>query len=241
MSNSVSKADAARRFFEVPQKYLARDFNIKARAYIVSKLLGNLRGKSILDIGCGDGSISRQFLSGSNQLTLLDLSTNMLQLAQRQTPQEHLQSTRYINNDFVKCGFVDEFDVVLCLGVLAHVNSLPETVQAISASLKRGGVCILQISDADSLFSRAMRAYGVLRRAKPVELGYVLNQTTSRMIQTLAGENGLQFLRQCRYSLLMPGMLRLPDPFLYRYQIATVESKWLSRLGTEVLFLFAKA
>ena len=165
----------------------------------------------------------------------------MLQVAQRQTPQEYLHTTRYINNDFIKCGFVDEFDVVLCLGVLAHVNSMAETIQAISASLKRGGMCILQITDADSFFSRAIKAYGVLRRAKPVELGYVTNRTTIRMIQTLAGQNRLQFLKQCRYSLLMPGMLRLPDTFLYRYQIATVESKWLSRLGTEVLFLFAKA
>ena len=122
MTNTVSKADAARRFFEVPQKYLARDFNIRARTHIVRKLLGDVRGRSILDIGCGDGSISRQFLSESNQLTLLDLSKNMLQVAQNTTPQEYLHRTRFINNDFIQCGFVDEFDVVLCLGVLAHVG-----------------------------------------------------------------------------------------------------------------------
>src|SRR5262245_44365706 len=133
MTNNVSRADAVRRFFDVPQRYLARDYNIRARAYIVSKLLGDLREKKILDIGCGDGSISRQFLSNSNQLTLLDMSENMLQLAKRQTPQQYVQSTRYINSDFVQCGFVGEFDLVLCLGVLAHVNSVPETIQAISA------------------------------------------------------------------------------------------------------------
>ena len=38
----------------------------------------------------------------------------------------------------------------------------------------------------------------------------------------------------------MPGMLRLPDSFLFRFQIATLENKWLSRFGSEVLFLFSK-
>jgi hypothetical protein len=85
-----------------------------------------------------------------------------------------------------------------------------------------------------------MKAYGVLRRAKPVELGYMMNQTTSSMIQTLASQSGLRCLNQCRYSLLLPGMLRLPDSFLFRFQIATVENKWLSRFGSEALFLFAK-
>jgi 2-polyprenyl-3-methyl-5-hydroxy-6-metoxy-1,4-benzoquinol methylase len=240
MTNTVSKADAARRFFEVPQKYLARDFNIRARAHIVRKLLGDLRGKSILDVGCGDGSISRQFLSESNQLTLLDMSRNMLQVAQKQTPQEFVHSTRYINSDFIQCGFVDEFDVVLCLGVLAHVNSVQETIRAISTSLKKGGLCVLQITDAASCFSRVMKIYGAFRRAKPVDLGYVLNQTTASMIQTLAAQTGLQDLRQCRYSLLMPGMLRLRDSFLFRFQIATLENNWLSRFGSEVLFLLAK-
>ena len=235
-----SKADAARRFFEVPQTYLARNFNIRARAHIVAKLLGEVRSKAILDIGCGDGSVSRQFLSESNQLTLLDLSANMLSIAQAQTPPEYLHRIRYINGDFSACALTNEFDVVLCLGVLAHVDSVSGTIRRITSALKPKGVCVLQITDAESLFSRAMRVYGAIRRAKAAELGYVTNRTTSSMLVTLAAENGLQFLNQCRYSLLLPGMLRLPDNFLYRYQIATAESKWLSGLGTEVLFHFKK-
>jgi 2-polyprenyl-3-methyl-5-hydroxy-6-metoxy-1,4-benzoquinol methylase len=236
----VSKANQARQFFEAPQKYLERNFNIRARAYIVRKLLGDVTNKNILDIGCGDGSISRQFLSDSNRLTLLDLSTSMLEVAQSKTPQEYLHQTSYINNDFNKCGFVNEFDLVLCVGVLAHVDSVAETVQAISTSLKNGGMCLLQITDADSLFSRAMKAYGVLRRAKAVKFGYAMNRTTSSMVLELAAQNSLEFLKQSRYSLLLPGMLRLPDGFLYRYQIATVESKWFSGFGTEALSLFRK-
>jgi 2-polyprenyl-3-methyl-5-hydroxy-6-metoxy-1,4-benzoquinol methylase len=237
MASTVSKSDAVKRYFDVPQVYLARSFNIRARAYIVRKLLGDLRGKSILDIGCGDGFISRQFLSDSNQLTLLDLSKNMLQVAQDKTPQEYRHTVRYINNDFIQCGFVDEFHVVLCLGVLAHVDSVPETIQAISTSLKKGGLCILQISDTDSTFSRVMK---ICRALKRVDFGYVMNDVTLGQIKTLAAQTGLQNLRQCRYYVMVPGMRRLPDSLLFRFQVATVENKWLSRFGLEVVFLLAK-
>ena len=201
---------------------------------------GTSETKAILDIGCGDGSVSRQFLSDSNQLTLLDLSANMLKMAKSQTPQEHVHRIRYINDDFNRCTFTNEFDLVLCLGVLAHVDSVAHTIRAISSSLKTQGACVLQITDADSYFSRAMKVYGALRRAKAVQLGYVTNRTTSRMVLELAAESGLQFLNQCRYSVLLPGMFRLPDSLLYRYQVASAEKKWLSALGTEVLFLLQK-
>jgi 2-polyprenyl-3-methyl-5-hydroxy-6-metoxy-1,4-benzoquinol methylase len=240
MTNTTSKSDAVRRYFEVPQEYLARKFNIRTRTYLVRTLLGEIKDKSILDLGCGDGSISRQFLSGSNRLTLLDLSESMLQVARSQTPQEYRHRTRCINSDLTRCGFVDEFDVVLCLGVLAHVNSVAETIRAISAALRRDGLCVLQITDADSFQFRAMKVYCALRRAKSVECGYVTNQTTSDMVRTLAAQNDLKLVKQHRYCLPMPGMRWLSDDVLFRYQVATAESKWLSRSGSEAFLLFAK-
>ena len=240
MTATPSKGDAVKRVFDAPQGYLAQGFNIRARAYIARRLLGDIRDKRILDLGCGDGSVSRQFLADSNQLTLLDLSEKMLQEARRQTPQEYLHRTRFINGDLMRCGFVGEFDVVLCVGVLAHVDSVAEAIRIISTALTRGGLCVLQITDADSAFFKMMKVYSALRRAKLVDQGYVTNRTTSRMICTLATHNGLQLLKQSRYALPIPGMLCLPDSVLFRYQIATADSKWLSRSGSEVLFLFGK-
>lgn len=240
MTNTASKSVAVRRFFDGSQEYLTRSFNIRARAHLVGALLGKLSETSILDLGCGDGSISRQFLSDSNRLTLVDFSENMLQAARRETPLEYRSRTRFIHGDLTTCRFVDEFDVVLCLGVLAHVDSVEDTLRAISSFLKKGGRCILQITDADSLHAKAMELYCALRGSKSPELDYATNRTTSSMVQALAAQNGLQLLKQCRYAVPMPGMLWLSDRVLFRYEIATAKVPWLSRSGSEVLFLFAK-
>jgi 2-polyprenyl-3-methyl-5-hydroxy-6-metoxy-1,4-benzoquinol methylase len=240
MTGTPSKSDAVRRVFEVPQHYLARRFNIRTRAYVVRRLLGDIRENSILDLGCGDGSISRQFLRDGNRLTLVDLSVSMLEEARRQTPEEHLPRTRFINDDLVKGGFGEGFDVVLCVGVLAHVDSVVETIRVIAAALRRGGLCVLQITDTDSLFFKVMNVYCALRRAKPVDQGYATNPTSAHEIEALATRHALRLVKQCRYALPMPGMLWLSDDLLFRYQVATLESGWLSRAGSEALFLFAK-
>jgi 2-polyprenyl-3-methyl-5-hydroxy-6-metoxy-1,4-benzoquinol methylase len=240
MNDTPSKSDAVRRVFEAPEDYLARRFNIRTRAYVVRRLLGEIRDKSILDLGCGDGSISRQFLQDGNPLTLVDLSVSMLEEARRQTPEEHLQRTRFINDDLMKGGFGEEFDVVLCVGLLAHVDSVAETIRVIAAALRRGGLCVLQITDTDSLYFKLLKVYCALRGAKPVDQGYATNPTSARTVQALATHHGLRLVTQCRYALPMPGMLWLSDDLLFRYQVATLESRWLSRSGSEALFLFAK-
>jgi ubiquinone/menaquinone biosynthesis C-methylase UbiE len=241
MSDTTPKSEAVRRVFESSQHYLARRFNIRTRAYVVQQLLGEIRGKSILDLGCGDGSISLQFLQDGNRLTLVDLSRSMLEEARRRTLEKYLQQTRFINEDLMRSAFREEFDVVLCIGVLAHVDSVTETIRAIAVALRRGGLCVLQITDADSVYSKVMKVYGTLRKAKPVDQGYTTNPTSVRTIQTLATGHGLRLVKQCRYALPTPGMLWLSDDLLFRYQVATLKGRWLSRAYPEALLLFAKS
>src|SRR5437867_2018514 len=83
-----SRMANVRAFFEEPESYLHRDFQVEVRAEIVRAMLPDAVGLRILDIGCGDGRVSLQFLPQAKQVTLLDLSESMLHRARANVPSD---------------------------------------------------------------------------------------------------------------------------------------------------------
>jgi 2-polyprenyl-3-methyl-5-hydroxy-6-metoxy-1,4-benzoquinol methylase len=148
-SNMNSRSERVKSFFDKTHLYLNKDFGVSIRALIVRKLLGELSHSRILDLGCGDGRISLQYISQTNHITLVDLSDNMLEIARKNTPETLKTNVDYINTDLQKYEAGEKFDVVICIGVLAHVVSVEETVAKVVRFLKPGGRCIFQITDAD--------------------------------------------------------------------------------------------
>src|SRR6267154_2502086 len=96
-----SRIDQVKTLFAQPEGYLRSDFNIRIRAEVVEGFVGDKVFKSILDIGCGNGAISLPLLRRYNQLTLLDVSYNMLSIAQSQIPAEFSDNVKTINEDFM--------------------------------------------------------------------------------------------------------------------------------------------
>ena len=62
-----------------------KNFEFRKRAQIINSLIGN-SGSSIIDLGCGNGSVIEKILQNHkeiNQVTLIDYSKNMLRLAKK--------------------------------------------------------------------------------------------------------------------------------------------------------------
>ena len=72
-------------YFET-STYLDRNAVIPVRARIVRDWLSTTANSHVLDLGCGDGSISLPLLGAGNSLTLVDFSDRMLALAQSAAP-----------------------------------------------------------------------------------------------------------------------------------------------------------
>jgi 2-polyprenyl-3-methyl-5-hydroxy-6-metoxy-1,4-benzoquinol methylase len=230
-----------RAFFESPDQYLSRRFGIRIRAELVRELLGEERGERILDVGCGDGSLSLQLLAQDTTLTLLDISENMLEIAKSRVAPDLADNLSCHNMDFMSFDPGRTFDIILCIGVLAHVSSVDRTIRKISDLLEPGGRCILQFSDQDRALARLEVHYARLRQRLHDHYGYSLNLMTADEVLALASGAGLRYRDSRRYSLLLPGMGKLPAAFLYRYQRMTLKLPLLSRFGTEVVALFDKA
>ncbi|MDD8018775.1 MAG: class I SAM-dependent methyltransferase [Bacteroidota bacterium] len=93
------------------------------------------KDSSVLDIGCGTGIFSRYFAEAGAKVTAIDISTDLLEQAKRETT----QPITYILGDAENFPFDDRtFDVVVGSSVLHHLN--PEiALKEIFRVLKPGG------------------------------------------------------------------------------------------------------
>src|ERR1051326_4328504 len=142
----TTRNEQVKSLFDQTEIYLGKNFNISMRAKMVRELLGELTDTRILDLGCGDGSISLQFAHPGNDLTLVDLSEQMLAIARQRAEQLDL-CIRFINTDLMQLEAAQHFDVIICLGVLAHVAAVEATIDKIAGLLNPGGRVVLQFTD----------------------------------------------------------------------------------------------
>src|SRR5437588_12945296 len=140
-----TKIDQVKTFFDQTELYLKIDYNIRIRTEVVKGFVGDYQFNSILDIGCGSGAISLPLLRQNNHLTLLDVSSNMLSIARSSIPPGLAGNVETINEDFMHAELPSQaYDLVLCIGVLAHVDSPAAVIAKMVSLLKPGGSIIVQ-------------------------------------------------------------------------------------------------
>jgi 2-polyprenyl-3-methyl-5-hydroxy-6-metoxy-1,4-benzoquinol methylase len=203
---AATKIGYVRELFEQPARYLSRwRYNIRIRAETVREFVKGLKYESILDVGCGDGSISVPLLASRVRLTLLDIASHMLTIARSRVPAEWLPNVSMINEDLLTAKLeANAYDLILCVGVLAHVDS-PSLVAAKIASLvKPGGTVIVQSTDTTHVVTYLVRLCHLLVglvRPRP----YSGNLLSTEDVVQMFAKHGLRLEAVYRYSLLLPG------------------------------------
>jgi len=235
-----SRAKNAALFFSNPELYLRGNYRVSLRAQIVGELLGEVGDCRILDLGCGDGRISAQFLPARNQLTLLDISDRMLERAKEIIPKEYAPQVAYVNSDILGFTAAAPYDIVLCLGVLAHVSSIESVVAKVASLVKPGGRCIFQISDYSQFFNKFALCVQSLRRfVNPSNLDYKVMTMTE--VLSVTSRHGLSLRGMRRHLLLLfPGMARLLGRWLIPYDLFTSSRPLLSRFSCDVILMCVK-
>lgn len=218
-------------FFNKPENYLHRKYGVLLRVELVSEFLGALKNKKILDAGCGDGSLSVKYLEG-NHIVFCDVAENMLALVKKRIPEHLIDSAIFHNGPLEKYPSSSQFDVILCVGVLAHVNSVEYTIQRLSELLKRKGKLVIQFSDANHWLTRLQ-----LKRAKH---GYEANNIYYADLLNLCRKHGFVLKDEVRYHFLLPGMGKLSDEFLYSFQKWVMRTPFCNVLCSDYLWLMEK-
>lgn len=226
---------AVRAFFET-DKYLKGNPLIPVRAGFVASLLQGVRGGRILDLGCGDGAVSRPLLAADNELTLVDFSTAMLERARHDTPAG--ARVTFILSDVLSYVTDTPYDAVLCVGVLAHLPSIEPMIARISQSLKPGGLCVLQITDVESPLGWALNQYQRLR--VKVSAYAPLHPMSRSKVVAIASRHKLALRATRKYALSIPGSGRLPEAMQLSLEASFARSALLSRAGAEALMSFER-
>jgi 2-polyprenyl-3-methyl-5-hydroxy-6-metoxy-1,4-benzoquinol methylase len=103
--------------------------------------LSALKGKRVLEIGCGSGRFTEVLLAHGATVCSLDLS-EAVEAAYANVG--HDARCLIVQADAVHAPFAtDAFDVVLCLGVVQHTQRPEETLRAITRHAKRGGLVVV--------------------------------------------------------------------------------------------------
>jgi len=208
----TSKVERVKSLFDVTDKYLCpRQFDIQIRVETVKQFTQGMMVDRVLDIGCGDGSISLPMLPRCNKLTMLDLSSKMLDLVRKKIPFERSNDVELINKGFVESSLSPHsFDLIICLGVLAHVDSPAQVINEIARLAKPGASIILEFTDSFHFWGVPVVVYQkLLKLVRPEP--YALNRLRHRQIVRLCEGNGLRASALYRYGLPPLGTSKVAD------------------------------
>jgi len=110
--------------------------------YTLLELLGDVRGKSVLDMACGEGYYSRAFKRlGARRVVGIDLSSKMIELARAGEAESRL-GVEYVVGDATTYKPDEPFDIVAAAYLLNYADTREKLVamcQAVSRSLRPGG------------------------------------------------------------------------------------------------------
>lgn len=103
------------------------------------ELIGEVRGKTVLEIGCGDGALAVLLAEHGAKVSAIDMSETMIQAARRRAKE------RNVDVDFQVAAAeripfeAEQFDIVIAMTILCFVKNASPVFQEIARVLRPGG------------------------------------------------------------------------------------------------------
>jgi ubiquinone/menaquinone biosynthesis C-methylase UbiE len=238
------KSKVVKELFEDTGLYLTYDYNLRIRRETVATFTAGKQFTSVLDMPSGTGVISMPLLNRTEKLTLLDISSNMIALARQNVPDEQKNKVELRNSDFFETDIpAQSYDLVICLGLLAHVNSPELLLQKIAYILKPGGLLVIQNTDSSHPYSYLIRLYLWFKNLVNKQ-PYKLNAVKASFVENTLAENNLRQLACYRYNQSFLGFSNLfSNERKYRITrkcFGTASNNKNASWGSDYTYLFQK-
>lgn len=122
--------------------------------WIKPNTLETFRGKTVLEGGCGGGQHTAILARVAKSVTAVDLNTTEIAKARN----AGATNIRFVDADLGKMDLGEQFDVVICVGVIHHTDDPDASFRTLYRHTKPGGRLIIWTYSAEG---NAMVRYGV--------------------------------------------------------------------------------
>jgi ubiquinone/menaquinone biosynthesis C-methylase UbiE len=108
---------------------------------IIKSMLPNLKNKKILDLGCGNGTMSKYFIdNGAYSVLAIDISTNMINEAKEKNSNEKITYKVCSMEDISK--IKDKFDLVYSSLAFHYIEDFDKLIKEIYNLLNNNGILL---------------------------------------------------------------------------------------------------
>ncbi len=123
-------------------------------------LLGDIRGKKVVDLGCGTGENILPLVERGAEVTGIDISPDLIELARQRLEKANLKATVRVCSAYETGLENGSIDIVFCMALIHHLD-IARVRDEMLRILAKGGVVILKEP------IRLSKAYGFLRNLWP--------------------------------------------------------------------------
>ena len=236
----MGETERVKEYFDKTDDYIKANPVIQVRKKIIGEIVGELKGKQIIDIGCGNGELTREFIN-NNRITFLDISEKMLELARMNISEEHLNHASFVNSDILSFKTDKTYDLVVCIGVVAHVENISGLLNKLKELVTDGGIILLQYTASEKLISKFNQLRNGLFSKTRADYNYRINLTGSFLMEKLLNQTGLTIINKVKYLPVSPLFSVFNYKTRIKYMGFSYKNRFLSLLGSEIILSLSKA
>lgn len=212
---------------------------------IISVLDKYCKGKEVLDVGSGVGTIDFYLAKNGKKITGIEISERAFKVAEEALKKFGLgKSINFIRSDFLKTKLNKKYDFVICSEVLEHLPNEKETLFKINKLTKKGGLFMLTVPSANAPLNKfgSIKPFdkrsGHLRRYTEESVKKLLNSNGFKIIYSQRSEG---IVRNSLYVYRLNNIIRLANKFPFISDLITfLDNISLKAFGESQIIAIAK-
>jgi 2-polyprenyl-3-methyl-5-hydroxy-6-metoxy-1,4-benzoquinol methylase len=133
------------------------DYNTILGYYQVQSCLEHAHGDSLLDLPCGDGTLTALFINNFKRVVGVDASSKHLEVARKRAPK-----AKFYECLIEEFSPGEQFDNVVMLNILEHVADPVAVLRKAATLLKEDGLLIVHVPNANAINRHIAVSMGTL-------------------------------------------------------------------------------